>query len=108
MPAGADPRDELHKLVDHVPEAAVAARPERFLRSWMDPVALSLLNAPPDDEAETAEKREAVESGKLVIGVQMLPGNLFARDAQDLPEAIIVQNEVVGVWNISLKSDRVV
>jgi len=53
-------RDELHRLVDHVPEADVAAA-RKILRSLVDPVTLSLLNAPPDDEPETEQEREAVE-----------------------------------------------
>ena len=53
-------RDELHKLVDHIPEADVAAA-RKILRSLMDPVELSLLAAPADDEPETEEEREAVE-----------------------------------------------
>jgi hypothetical protein len=53
-------RDELHKLIDYVPEAKVAMAHE-VLRSLVDPVSLSLLNAPPDDEPETDEEREAFE-----------------------------------------------
>jgi len=54
------PREELHKLVDHIPETDVAAA-RKILRSLVDPVALSLLLAPPDDEPETEEERQAVE-----------------------------------------------
>ena len=53
-------RDELHKLIDYVPEVNVAMAHE-VLRSLVDPVSLSLLNAPLDDEPETDEEREAVE-----------------------------------------------
>jgi hypothetical protein len=42
-------REELHKLVDHIPEDDVAAA-RKILRSLVDPVELSLLTAPPDDE----------------------------------------------------------
>ena len=53
-------REELHKLVDHIPEADVAAA-RKILRSLVDPVELSLATAPPDDEPETEAEREAVE-----------------------------------------------
>jgi len=53
-------REELHKLVDHIPEADVAAA-RKILRSLVDPVELSLLAAPLDDEPETDEERAAVE-----------------------------------------------
>jgi hypothetical protein len=53
-------RDELHKLVDHIPEADVPAA-RKILRSLLDPVELSLLMAPPDDEPESDEERNAVE-----------------------------------------------
>lgn len=53
-------REELHKLVDHIPESDVAAA-RKILRSLVDPVELSLLTAPLDDEPETEQEREAVE-----------------------------------------------
>jgi hypothetical protein len=53
-------REELHKLVDHIPEADVAAA-RKILCSLVDPVELSLATAPPDDEPETEAEREAVE-----------------------------------------------
>lgn len=53
-------REELHRLVDHIPEGDVAAV-QKILRSLMDPVELALLAAPPDDEPELVEEREAVE-----------------------------------------------
>jgi hypothetical protein len=53
-------REELHKLVDHIPEGDVAAA-RKILRSLVDPVELSLLTAPPDDEPESEEERGAVE-----------------------------------------------
>ena len=51
-------RQELHLLVDKLPtEQVAAALPYmRYLRS--DPVVLSLLNAPADDEPYTEEQRE--------------------------------------------------
>jgi len=53
-------REELHKLVDHIPEGHVPAA-RKILRSYVDPVELSLLMAPPDDEPESEQEREAVE-----------------------------------------------
>jgi hypothetical protein len=53
-------REELHKLVDRIPEAEVDAA-RKVLRSLVDPVELSLSTAPPDDEPETEEERQAVE-----------------------------------------------
>jgi hypothetical protein len=53
-------REELHKLVDHIPEADIAAA-RKILRSLVDPVELSLATAPPDDEPETEQERQAVE-----------------------------------------------
>lgn len=53
-------REELHKLVDGIPEAEVDAA-RKTLRSLVDPVELSLLTAPPDDEPESEEERHAVE-----------------------------------------------
>lgn len=53
-------REELHKLGDHIPEADVAAA-RKILRSLLDPVELSLLTAPPDDEPESEEELDAVE-----------------------------------------------
>ena len=53
-------REELHKLVDALPDRDVPAT-RKFLRSLLDPVELSLLTAPPDDEPETEEERAAIE-----------------------------------------------
>ncbi len=53
-------REELHKLVDHIPEGDVAAA-RKILRSLVDPVDLSLATAPPDDEPDTEQERQAVE-----------------------------------------------
>ena len=53
-------REELHKLIDHIPEGDVAAA-RKILRSLVDPVELSLLTAPPDDEPESEQERQAVE-----------------------------------------------
>lgn len=59
-------KQELHLLIDQLPADQVAAALQymRYLR--IDPVVLSLLNAPSDDELYTEEQRardaEAVES----------------------------------------------
>jgi len=53
-------REELHKLVDHIPDADIAAA-RKILCSLVDPVELSLLTAPLDDEPETEQERQAVE-----------------------------------------------
>ncbi len=53
-------REELHKLLDALPDSDVPAT-RKFLRSLLDPVELSLLAAPSDDEPETEEERAAVE-----------------------------------------------
>jgi len=54
------PREELHKLVDHIPETDVAAA-RKILRALVDPVELSLLTAPFDDEPETEDELADVE-----------------------------------------------
>ncbi len=53
-------REELHKLVDHIPESDVAAA-RKILRSLVDPVELALATAPLDDEPETEEELAGVE-----------------------------------------------
>ncbi len=53
-------REELHWLLDRIPESDVSTA-RKFLRSLVDPVVLSLLNAPYDDEPETEDERAAVE-----------------------------------------------
>jgi len=60
-------KDELHQLVDRLPEAeAQAAR--RFLQYLCDlgedPVARTLREAPFDDEPLTAEEEEALEQAR--------------------------------------------
>ena len=54
-------REELHRLLDRIPESDVPTA-RKFLRSLLDPVELALLNAPADDEPETEEERSAVEA----------------------------------------------
>jgi hypothetical protein len=51
-------RDELHVLIDQLPPDQIAAT-LRFIHDLQDdPVLLSLLNAPADDEPYTDEQRE--------------------------------------------------
>jgi hypothetical protein len=54
-------RQELHALVDHIPEPDVASA-RNYLRSLVGPVELALLNAPADDEAMSQHEREAWEA----------------------------------------------
>ncbi len=54
-------REELHRLLDHIPESDVPTA-RKFLRSLLDPVEVALLNALSDDELETEEERAAVEA----------------------------------------------
>jgi hypothetical protein len=60
MEANLSSREELHQLVDHLPEGHVPAA-SKILRSLVDPVELSLLNASLDDEPESEAERQAVE-----------------------------------------------
>lgn len=60
-------REELHKLVDHIPEADVAAA-RKILRALADPVGQSLLAAPLDDEPETDQERAEVEAARKETG----------------------------------------
>jgi len=53
-------REELHKLVDHIPDADVAAA-RKILRSLVDPVQFALMTAPLDDEPETGQELTDVE-----------------------------------------------
>ncbi len=53
-------RQELHVLVDHIPDSEVLAA-RKILRALIDPVELALLTAPPDDEPLTAHEMAATE-----------------------------------------------
>jgi hypothetical protein len=55
-------RDNLHKLIDELPEADLptAERVLEALRATADPVRQALDSAPEDDEAETDEEAAAV------------------------------------------------
>jgi hypothetical protein len=60
-------RHELHILLDHIPDDDVPTA-RKFLRSLVDPVELSLLKAPLDDEPESDEERAAVEAARSEPG----------------------------------------
>lgn len=60
-------RQELHALLDHIPESDVPTA-RKFLRSLLEPVELSPLTAPLDDEPETEEERAAVEAARREPG----------------------------------------
>ena len=60
-------RQELHRLLDHIPDSDIGTA-RKFLRSLLDPVALSLLNAPFDDEPETDRERAEVEAARRECG----------------------------------------
>ena len=60
-------RNELHILLDHIPDTDVPAA-RTFLRSLVDPVELSLLMSPLDDEPESEEERTAVEAARSERG----------------------------------------
>jgi hypothetical protein len=51
-------RDELHLLLDHIPDSEVAMA-RKILRALADPVELALLNAPEDDEPLSAHEQAA-------------------------------------------------
>jgi len=51
-------KQELHHLIDTLPAAQVTAAVRYMHYLCADPVLLSLLNAPPDDEPYTEEQRE--------------------------------------------------
>jgi hypothetical protein len=53
-------REELRMLVEHIPESDVPT-PRKILRALIDPVELSLLTAPPDDEPLSEHEMAALE-----------------------------------------------
>ena len=60
-------RQELHRILDQIPDTDIGTA-HKFLRSLLDPVALSLLTAPFDDEPETGKERAAVEAARRESG----------------------------------------
>lgn len=57
-------REELHILLDHIPDRDVLTA-RKILRSLVDPVALALLGAPPDDEPLSSHENSALEAAEL-------------------------------------------
>jgi predicted transcriptional regulator len=55
-------RDDLHRLVDELPERDVEAA-TKMLRDLGHPLLRSLRNAPDEDEEITAGERAAIEEG---------------------------------------------
>ena len=55
-------REELHRIVDWLPDDMLAAGGQAFLDflKQTDPVLYALITAPEDDEPETEEERAAV------------------------------------------------
>lgn len=56
-------RDELHAMLDSIPEERLAAAREA-LAALADPVWLALLGAPDDDEPLTDEELKALEAAR--------------------------------------------
>jgi hypothetical protein len=54
-----DTRQRAHEVIDHIPESQLSTA-IGLLEKILDPVTLTLLNAPIDDEPETEEERLAV------------------------------------------------
>jgi hypothetical protein len=52
-------REELRMLVDHIPDSDVATA-RKMLRALLDPVELSLLMAPSDDEPLSEHEKAAL------------------------------------------------
>ncbi len=58
-------REELHNLVDQLPEGTLDAAHQALIESLteQDPVFKSMLNAPEDDEPTTPEDDQSAEEG---------------------------------------------
>ncbi len=58
-------REELHKLVDQIPEGTLDAAHHALIESLAehDPVFKSMLKAPEDDEPTTTEEDQSAEEG---------------------------------------------
>ena len=65
-------KEALHRLIDQLPED----RAERLLDAVQDPILLSRLTAPIDDEPETDEERAAVAEARADVA----RGDLIATD----------------------------
>jgi len=76
MATQADVKAELHRLIDELPESELhaARRFLEYLRDQTDPLLRALRNAPPDDEPETEEERQAVaEAWEDVRAGRLIP-----------------------------------
>ena len=54
-------REELHRLIDRIPESDVATT-QKLLRALVDPVELAILSAEEDEEPEGEDERAAVDA----------------------------------------------
>lgn len=63
-------KQQLHKLVENLPPEQISAALRYLNYLCADPVLLSLLNAPPDDEPNTEDQRQrdAEAEASLVRG----------------------------------------
>jgi hypothetical protein len=63
-------KQELHQLIDQLPTGQLAAALRYMHYLCADPVLLSLLNAPPDDEpyAEAQRERDAEAEASIARG----------------------------------------
>ena len=59
-----DARQNAHRLIDRLPEVQISAL-VGLLEAIVDPVAAALRAAPPDDEPETEEERQAATEARL-------------------------------------------
>ncbi len=59
-------RDDLHRMVDAVPDEKLAAVREALAR-LVDPVLLAFMEAPEDDEPTTQEDLEALAEGRAEL-----------------------------------------
>lgn len=62
-----DGKQELHQLIDQLPTEQVTAALRYLHYLCADPVLLSLLNAPPDDEPYTDEQRQRDAEAQALI-----------------------------------------
>ena len=60
-------KQQLHQLVERLPEEQVDTMHRILLALSGDPVLYSLLTAPEDDESETEEERRAVAEARASI-----------------------------------------
>ena len=58
-----DTRQHVHELIDWLPAPQLTAV-ARLLEAMVDPVALAVTNAPPDNEPVTDEDRRRLHSGQ--------------------------------------------